>query len=77
MMSSQLRNEDKRGAKRDYHHASYPDLVVDFLRGLLCWICGAFLAVAQTAHAPRALPIQIAVSHAGASAPGILDMRRA
>ena len=80
MMSSQLRNEDKRGAKRDYHHASYLDLVVDFLRGLLCWICGAFLAVAPTSHAPLdvcALPIQIAVSHAGASAPGILDMRRA
>jgi hypothetical protein len=76
MMSSQLRNEDKRGAKRNYHHASYPDLVVVFLRGLLCWICGAFLAVAQTSHA-CARPIQIAVSHAWASAPGILDIRRA
>ena len=80
MMSSQLRNEDKRRAKRDCYHASYPDLVVDILRGLPCWIRGAFLAVAQTSHAlldVRALSIQIAVSYARSSAPGILDIRRA
>jgi hypothetical protein len=74
-MSSQLRNEGKRGAKRDYHHASYPDLVVDILRGLLCWIRGAFLAVAQTLDSlldVRALPIQIAVSYVWSNAPGIL-----
>jgi len=80
MMSSQLRNEDKRRAKRDCHHASYPDLVVDILRGLPCWVRGAFLAVAQTSHAlldARALPIQIAASYVWSGAPGILDMRRA
>ena len=77
MMSSQLRNEDKRSAKQDCHHASYPDLVVDVIRGLPCWIRGAFLAVAQTSHAlhdVRALSIQIAVSYARSAAPGILDM---
>ena len=62
-MSSQLGNEDKRGAKRDYHHASYPDLDVDILRELLCWICGARPTVAQASCGVldvRALPPQVA-----------------
>jgi len=80
MMSSQLRNEDKRGRNGTYHHASYPDLVVDILRRLLCWIYGSFLAAAQTWHAlldVRAQPIQFAVSYVWSNAPGILDLRRA
>jgi hypothetical protein len=75
MMSSQLRNEDKRGAKRDHHHASYSDLVVDTLRRLPRRIRGAFLAIAQTSYVlldVRALSIQVGVSYARSSAPGIL-----
>src|ERR1700687_5123817 len=48
MMSSQLRSEDTSGRQRSDSYARCANSVADIHRGLLSWICGAYLAVPQT-----------------------------
>src|ERR1700687_200520 len=79
MMSSQLGNENTVGATRDDSYASCANSIADVHRGLLYWIRGARLAVAQASCATedlRALYCRIARHHVRAYAPRILICRR-